>query len=252
MPTNPRTTREAQAAEHQSIIDGIFAARRAQFGHDVWRMEGEGEGAPAAPAEPAAPATPAAPAPTPPPAAPAAPAESDTEDIASLPEWAQKVIADTRAENARSRVTAKTEAAEAAKADILAAITAALGGKPAEGDQPPTVEAVTADLTAAREQAANTARAFEVYKAATTVGANADRLTDSQRFMSTVNALDVTSDTFVSDVTKAVEAAITADPSLKGQAPSRSGTTPTGGPGQQVTSSTPLPMGEAVAASLGF
>jgi hypothetical protein len=65
------------------------------------------------------------PQPAPTPVEPAKPAA--TEDITSLPEWAQKQIRDARAEAAKSRTTAKQTAADEARQETLATIAKALG-----------------------------------------------------------------------------------------------------------------------------
>jgi hypothetical protein len=72
---------------------------------------------------PGAPATEPTPQPAPTPGAP----EQPTEDITSLPEWAQKQIRDARAEAAKSRTTAKQTAAQEARDQVTAQIAKALG-----------------------------------------------------------------------------------------------------------------------------
>jgi hypothetical protein len=78
---------------------------------------------------PGAPATEPTPQPAPTPGAP----EQPTEDITSLPEWAQKQIRDARAEAAKSRTTAKQTAAQEARDQVTAQkakVQEALDSKP--------------------------------------------------------------------------------------------------------------------------
>ncbi|MGW3511184.1 hypothetical protein [Streptomyces sp. NPDC000994] len=135
--------------------------------------------APAAPApapQPTAPATPAAPAaPAPAPAAPAAPPQGEPQDVASLPEWAQKVIRDTRAEAADWRTRAQGSAPQ----PTAPAAPAAPQGEPA-------APAAPAGPDPARQLAIQTA----IIAAAPAAGADIARVLDSQAAMTALDAVD--------------------------------------------------------------
>ncbi|MFJ2017240.1 hypothetical protein [Streptomyces nodosus] len=168
-------------------------------GRPIYAMAGgSGDGgnapaapAPAAPAAPAAPTAPAAPAPVPqpttPPApaapavpqAPATPPAAPPQDVAGLPEWAQSLIRDTRAEAAQWRTRAQGTAPQPAA-------PAAPPAAPATGE--PTAPAAPAGPDPARQLAIQTA----VIAAAPTAGADIGRLLDSQAAMTALSAVDPT------------------------------------------------------------
>lgn len=118
-------------------------------------------GAPAQPAQPNIDPQPATQAPQPPapgvqgigkpdkgqqPAAPESKPDDgkpETQDVSQLPDWAQKLIKEARADAAKSRTTAKQTAAEEARTALLADISKALGMNP---DDEPTVEQLAAEL----------------------------------------------------------------------------------------------------------
>jgi hypothetical protein len=140
-----------------------------------------------APAEPTpgAPAEPAQLQPNPP--APAGPAPSSTEDIAALPEWAQKAIRDARNEAAKSRTTAKQTAAEQARQETLAQVAKALGiGKEGEPVDPAQL---TEQIEQAQAVAFRSSVELGVYRAATALGVDPDALLDSNRFIDTLDDL---------------------------------------------------------------
>ena len=187
-------------------------------------------------------APPAAPPETPPAAGPPAappvtPPASTPEDVASLPEWTQKMIRDLRTENATSRTKATT--AETTRQATMDAIAKALGGKP--DDDPATVAQKAAEeRDAAKAVARNLTVENAVMRAASKHGANADALTDSRSFMRALDAIDPAAADFATQLEAAITKAVEANPSLKAQgaapvAPARSGG-PVGGsaavPGQ--------------------
>ncbi|GAA5056426.1 hypothetical protein [Streptomyces similanensis] len=129
---------------------GTILGRR-RDGRPIFAIAGgSGEGAPApAPAAPPAPPAPSVPptpapapanppAPAPAPAAPPAPApaQGEPQDVASLPDWAQKIIRDTRAEAADWRTKAQGTAPQPAPAPVPqgepAAPPAPVGPDPAQ------------------------------------------------------------------------------------------------------------------------
>lgn len=163
---------------------------------------------PAAPVAPAAdPTPPAAPAvPAPPATPPAAPQAGQPQDVASLPDWAQKIITDTRSEAAghRTRATAAEQQSQA----TLQGIATALGLTP-QGTPDPA--ALQASLTAAQDQARTNAVRAALYETATDHGANPAALRDSLSFLESVKAIDPTD---TAAIVAAAKAAVTANPSL--------------------------------------
>lgn len=134
-----------------------------------------------APGQPPAPAP--APTPAPPPGNPPAPA-GEPQDVASLPEWAQKLIGDTRQEAAANRV-GKTEAEQRYQAVIDAAATA-LGLKKTETDPVKLAEQLAASQADARRRTVE----LEVFRQAPQHQGDPAKLLDSRRFMDRASALD--------------------------------------------------------------
>ncbi len=200
--------------------------------------ENQGAGAPPAPdtgagAAGAATTPPAPPAAADAPAAAAGAAGANVEDVASLPDWAQKLLGKTRSEAATNRTKASTanQALEATRT----AIAQALGLAP---EDDPIVAAKTAHEKAEAEAAvARNLRAENaVLRSAGRHGANADALTDSRSFMKALEAIDATADDFAKQVDDAIKAAVEANPNLKvagapAPAPARSGGPVGGGAG---------------------
>jgi len=194
---------------------------------------------------------PTTPAPTEPvtPAAPAAAAEK----VEDLPEWAQKIIRDTRTEAANHRTAAKN-AAEQAQKDFSEKIAVALGLKPDAAQDP---AALTASLTASQEAQKQASIKLAVYQAAGAHQGNPDALLDSNTFLAKVNSLDPTAVDFGTQVGEAIKAAVAANPTLKtGRAP---GTSTVDNPGtgengqltaEQVKKMTPQQIVEAKAKGL--
>lgn len=134
-------------------------------------------GAPApAPAPPAVPTPPAAPPAAPPTATPA-------EDLASLPEWAQKTIRDARAEAGKARTDAKAAAAEEARRDMAAQVARALG---IVSDEPPSPQQLTEQIERAQAQAWWAGVELQVHRFAPEV---ADSLLDSRAFIESLDDL---------------------------------------------------------------
>jgi len=177
--------------------------------------------------EPVAAAGPPAPAPaTPPP-----------ESVDALPDFAQKMIRELRAEAASNRTKATT--AEATRAETMDAIAKALGLK---GDDDPAKAAQTAadERDAAKTVAKNLAVENAVLRMANKQGANPESLTDSRSFMRQLEVIDPGADDFATQVEAAIKTALEGNPALKAQgaapvAPARSGGPVGGGaavPGQ--------------------
>lgn len=186
----------------------------------------------AAPAPPAADGAPAG--------QPAGSGDTGGQDITSLPDWAQKVITEARAEAGKARTVAKQNAADAARQELAQDIGKALGL--VEGDKAPTPEELTAQLresqgqiTSAQEQAAAAAIELHVYKTAARLGADADALLDSRAFCDSIDALDPDQqpEQFNAAVQQAIEAALHRNPSLRARTAGRSGADLGGGSGDQ-------------------
>jgi hypothetical protein len=190
------------------------------------------------PAEPVVPATPQTPAP-PTPAAPPVPqppaAPPTGQDPAAEVARLTKELEAARAEAAKTRVTAKENAAKEAREALLKQLS---GDAPEpltpEQLQQQLAEARTAG-TSATQAAAAAAIELAVYRTAQRLGANADALLDSRAFCDGIDALDIgPSDTaaFTAAVTERVNAALAANPALRaGPTAGRSGGDLGGGSG---------------------
>ena len=139
-------------------------------------------------------------------------ADAAAEDIASLPDWAQKLVKDTRKEAA----TYRTKAGNANEAldQTKLAIAKALG---LQKDDDPVVAARTAseERDAARAQAKSVKIENAVLKAAVKAGADPESLTDSRSFMAKLSDIDPDADDFGAQVGAAIKAAVDANPALK-------------------------------------
>lgn len=148
--------------------------------------------------------------------------DTEPQDVASLPAWAQKVIADTRSEAATHRTKATT-AAETHQA-TMDKLATALGLKP---DDDPAAAAKTAgeERDAAQAVSKNLAAENAVLRMASKNGANPESLTDSRSFMKMLEAIDPVADDFAAQVDAAIKAALEANPALKTgpPTPARSG-----------------------------
>ena len=165
---------------------------------------------------------PAAGAPTP--AAPAA------EDVTSLPEWAQKLLKDTRDEAATYRTKHKT--LDEQHQGLVDGIARALGLKKDDGPAA-AAQAAAQERDKARALAREATIENAVLRLARKHDANPDALADSRSLMSKLADIDPTADDFAAQVEAAIKAALEANPSLKlAQAtPSRSGGPVGGGQG---------------------
>lgn len=112
----------------------------------------------------------------------------------------------------RAEVTDWRTKAESAQQDIVDKIATALGITP--GDETPTVEQVTDQLTAAKREARERAVDLAVYRSAPTAGADPDALLDSTTFRRQVTDLDPAADGFADKVAAAITAALKANPRL--------------------------------------
>lgn len=157
--------------------------------------------------------------------------------VESLPAAAQKMIADLRKADGDERVAKKQ----------LEAITKALNPN-AKGDDKPTAEQLTKQLTE-RDTAAKQAQTeLAVYKLAGKAGADADALLDSRAFLAKIAELDHTD---TKAVTKAISDAITDNPKLKSvRVAGSSAADGAGGSGEQRTKKS-MSLAEATASHYG-
>lgn len=181
--------------------------------------------------------------------------------VEDLPDWAQKLIKDTRKESGDHRVKAKdlesklTEA-EQTQQQRMDAIAKALGLK--EDDSPPDPEQLTQQLTAAQEQAQareaelrtlRVERAAE--KAARTHGADVDTLLDSRSFAQKLADLDPTADDFAATVSDLVKTTVDSNPKYRvAQAAATSSADFSSGPGEKRTQR-PTGLYDAVSRTFG-
>ncbi|MEU6649507.1 hypothetical protein ABZ904_08670 [Streptomyces sp. NPDC046900] len=167
--------------------------------------------------------------------------------VDSLPDSVAKVIRDAREEAGKARTTAKANAANDARQELLATISKAIGLD--SGEKLPTAEELTqqlatstGQLTAAQEDALAARIELSVWRTAQRLGANADALLDSRAFVDKIDSLDVDPTdlaAFTTAVEQQVTAALQANPGLRAmQGPGRSGADlgGAGGSGDQATS----------------
>jgi len=136
------------------------------------------------------------------------PAKDDPKDVDSLPSWAQKLIKDARADAGKARTSAKQQAAEEARTQLMAEISKTLG---LDSDGEPTVDDLRAQLEElqtekAQLEAAQTESSYRdlVRTTATALNADADALLDSAGFRDAVQ--DELDDEFTdADLAKAVK-----------------------------------------------
>lgn len=206
---------------------------------------------PPAPVAPAPPAPPVPQPPTPPAAPPGAPPEGD---VKSLPDWAQKMISDARAEAGKERTTAKANAANEAREQLLKEFGEKLGILTPEAKPDPA--ALTAaigekDTTIATLTTSNRELSVQLalYDHADKHGANPTALRDSVSFMKSLAGLDPTAADFGTKLDDAIKTAVEANQQLRmvPGAPRRGGGEFNGAPG---ATGRPTSLGQAVAAGL--
>ncbi|MFF0860906.1 hypothetical protein ACFYUV_04035 [Nonomuraea sp. NPDC003560] len=158
--------------------------------------------------------------------------EGSEGDVASLPDWAQKLIRDTRAEAASNRTNAKTQAAEEARQDLAKQIGKALGL--VKDDAPADPEQLASQIGNLTSENKSLKVELAVHRAAAKVGANPMALTDSRSFLAQLDKLDPSADGFDAKLRDAIKKAVEDNPQYRvdGQAPAqRGGTEPSGRPG---------------------
>lgn len=166
----------------------------------------------------------------------------EAQNVADLPDWAQTLIKDTRAEAAASRTNAKATAAEEATTAVTEKIGRALG-LIKDGDTAPDAEALTAQVAEQQAEARAAKVELAVFKAATPTGADPQALLDSRSFLDSIKDIDPTD---TAAITAAITKATTDNPRLKAtQAAARSGANFSGGTGEG-RSKTPKSLADAV------
>lgn len=182
-------------------------------------------------------ATPPAAAPTEEATEPAAKTEKQGHSIETM-EDALKVIADLRAENAKSRTTAKEQAAEQARADLIAKLSTTLGITTDEEETPDPEQAASrlaTEVEQERARAKTAALELAVYRAATNAGVKADMLLDSRSFADAIVDLDPGDTQAISD---AINTVVESRPELRqvqATGPTRTDHTPGGQDSAQPT-----------------
>ena len=203
----------------------MLARAQAQFGHDVFRMEGggdggdgggdggsgdggdsgdggsgEGEGGAGDSGDEGADK-----------------GDKGTKDqkVEDLPDWAQKLIKDARADAGKSRTTAKAQAAQEARDQLVKDLGKALGL--VKDDEKLTPEQLAKQVSEAKDAAKQARVELAVYRGAgkKDVGADPDALLDSRGFLAKLADLDPDAKDFDAKVATAMKDAVKNNPKLK-------------------------------------
>ena len=176
------------------------------------------------------PAVPEAPPVAPPEAPPAAPPTGPAENVDQLPDWAQKIIRDTRKEAGDNRTKALT--AETAAQERVNKILEAAGIKTAE--EPLDAAKLTEQLSAKDQSIRNLTVERALDKAARKAGADEDLLDAVLTRKGALAGLDPSATDFAQQLDALVKAEVDANPKLKAaRAAGASGIEQTGGTGEQ-------------------
>ncbi len=154
---------------------------------------------------------------------PKPPAKKDNDDPAAELERLRKELKQANADAAKARTTAKKNAAEEAKAELVQQMGRALGLIKDDKDEAPDPAKLTAEIERATAAHRETAVELAIYRSAGKHGADPDALTDSRAFLSSIKDLDPSDEGFAKAVSAAIKAAVADNPKLKaaGQAPAR-------------------------------
>jgi hypothetical protein len=174
------------------------------------------------------------------------------QDVAKLPDWAQKELKDARNQAARYRTekNAATEQVSAEQARVAAILKAA--GINADGDEVPDPDALAAQLGEHQTELWSAKVELQTIKAADKHGVNPDALTDSVKFWESIGDVQLDDPEFASKVDAAIKDALKANPGLKATtstAAARSGGEMTGAP--PPAKQRPKSLTEALRGALG-
>ncbi len=167
--------------------------------------------------------------------------------VEDLPDWAQKIIKDTRGEAAENRT--KATAAETKLTEQLDGIAKALGLK---GEDKADPAELAKQLEQQRSAAKQSAIELAVYRTAGKNQGDPDALLDSRGFLAKLTDLDPTAKDFAGKVETAIKDAVTENPKLKATqaAGSSSADHGAGGSGEQ-GKRTPKSLADAAASHYG-
>lgn len=144
----------------------------------------------------------------------------------ATPEQLRQVITDLRAENARDRTTARDNAAQQARDEVVQSIGKALGIIEDGGDTP-DADKLTQQLTEQTQTAKQAQLELAVYKAAANpdLGVDAAALLDSRSFLEKIAEIDPSK---TDDLVAAIKDAVKTNPRLHttGQAPGKRSSAP--------------------------
>jgi hypothetical protein len=169
-------------------------------------------------------------------------------DVSTLPDWAQTLIRDTRAEAGKSRTNAKQTAADEARQAVLDEFAVKLGYKKGETDPAKLTEQLNDERDTARQARVE----LSVFRRAAKHDGDPDALLDSRQFQASIAELDPAAADFEAKVEAAIKTAVKDNPKLKKTAPAASG--PSGGQFGGGPGGPPKKAGsleDAVAARLG-
>lgn len=139
------------------------------------------------------------------------------EKVEDLPDWAQKLIKDARADAGRARTTAKETAAQEARDKLVQDLGKTLGlVKDKDGDKL-TPDQLAKQVGEAQATAKQLAVELAVYRGASKKGVEADpdALLDSRGFLAKLADLDPSAKDFSEKVTTAMKDAVKENPKLK-------------------------------------
>ena len=154
----------------------------------------------------------------------------EAKDVASLPDWAQKLISKERGDAAKSRAT-KDKAAEDAAQAVAQKIGLALGL--VKGEEKIDPAKLAADLTDAQTETRDLKIERAVDKTARKQGADEDLLAAVLAHKGLLKDLDPASNDFASKLDKLVKDELVANPKLRAaQAAGKGGSEFTGGSGE--------------------
>ncbi|MFI2033723.1 hypothetical protein ACH470_03325 [Streptomyces bottropensis] len=163
---------------------------------------------------------------------PKPPIKKDDEDPAATIARLQKELKTANGESAKARTTAKKQAADEARNEIVQELGRALGLIKDDKDAPLDPAALKAQVESATAAHRSTAIELAVYRGAAKAGVDPDAITDSRAFMASIQDLDPSDAGFAKAVTAAMKKAADDNPKLKvATAPKRTSSDFNGGAG---------------------